>query len=166
LEIFETESTVYLVLEFAERGTLLGNLAALPQGVGSYTEAESRIILEQLLLTLHYIHDKGIIHRDFKIDNVLVMSEERGLNGERELYVKVADFGFSTHNYHYEEAPSLSNLEQDLCGTPSYMAPEILRKEGYYQKCDVFSLGSLLYNLLTGEYLFVGRDQQEIMSSN
>jgi serine/threonine protein kinase len=52
------------------------------------------------------------------------------------------------------------------CGTPGYVAPEILRSEGYNSKCDIFSLGSLMFNLLTGLYLFSGEDQREILLKN
>jgi calcium/calmodulin-dependent protein kinase I len=52
------------------------------------------------------------------------------------------------------------------CGTPGYVAPEILRSEGYNSKCDIFSLGSLMFNLLTGFYLFSGKDQREILMKN
>jgi serine/threonine protein kinase len=75
----------------------------------------------------------------------------------------LGDFGFSSFTQGYEEQGSISNLEQDICGTPSYMAPEILRKVGYHYKCDLFSIGSLLYNLLTGSYLFEGDDNQQLL---
>jgi serine/threonine protein kinase len=99
---------------------------------------------------MDFIHKKGVVHRDIKLDNILINKREDG-----ELKVKIADFGMATfinvpHTYN-EGAGSRLYLK---CGTPGYVAPEILRSEGYDEKCDIFSMGSLLFNLLTGFYLF------------
>lgn len=110
-------------------------------------EAETKVIMEQLLLAIDFMHQKGIIHRDLKLDNVLV--NKIVITGE--VNVKIADFGLACF------APS--NPKEKLyekCGTPCYAAPEILRGEGYTMKCDIFSLGSLCFNLITGRYLFPG----------
>jgi cell cycle serine/threonine-protein kinase CDC5/MSD2 len=84
------------------------------------------------------------VHRDIKIDNILIEWVEE----ENDYYVKLGDFGL---------AATLPDRDQKLYqirGTPSYMAPELILGLGYREKCDVFSLGSVCYNLLTGRYLF------------
>ena len=105
-------------------------------------------------MTLDFIHKKGVVHRDIKLDNILINKIE-----EEEYHIKLADFGL---------ADFISNNKDGKlklkCGTPGYVAPEILRNEGYSQKCDIFSLGAVLYNLLTGFYLFSGVDKDELLS--
>jgi calcium/calmodulin-dependent protein kinase I len=96
------------------------------------------------------------MHRDIKLDNILInKKEEGGYN------VKIADFGMATM---FDKAkPKQLYIK---CGTPGYVAPEILRGQGYDHKCDLFSTGSLLFNLLTGFYLFAGDGNNEILKSN
>ena len=85
------------------------------------------------------------MHRDIKLDNILINKIE-----EAEYVVKLADFGFAT----------FVGLQKELlyikCGTPGYTAPEILRGQGYSLNSDIFSLGAVFFNLLSGCYLFVG----------
>ena len=103
--------------------------------------------MSQLLLAVDFIHQKKLIHRDLKLDNVLIDEVH-----ELENYnVKIADFGLATFT-----PPNIREKMYEKCGTPCYVAPEILREEGYTQKCDIFSLGSLFFNLVTGRYLFNG----------
>ncbi len=118
--------------------------------------------MTQLLLTMDFIHKKGVVHRDIKLDNILINKRDEG-----EYKVKIADFGMASFiqvpDSNNEGAGSLLYMK---CGTPGYVAPEILRSEGYNSKCDIFSLGSLMFNLLTGLYLFSGEDQKEILLKN
>jgi serine/threonine protein kinase len=96
------------------------------------------------LLTLDFIHQKSIVHRDIKLDNILINKREEG-----DCNVKLADFGMATF-----AASSNNGYLYIKCGTPGYVAPEILRSEGYTNKCDIFSAGAVFFNLLTGLYLF------------
>lgn len=113
--------------------------------------------MSQLLLAVDFIHQKKLIHRDLKLDNVLIDEVH-----ELENYnVKIADFGLATF--------TPANLREKLyekCGTPCYVAPEILRDQGYTQKCDIFSLGSLFFNLVTGRYLFNGQNNDQVLTRN
>lgn len=99
-----------------------------------------------MLLTVDFIHKQGIVHRDIKLDNILIKKIE-----ETQYVVKLADFGFAT----------FAGLKKQplfvKCGTPGYTAPEILRGQGYSLNSDIFSLGSVLFNLLSGCYLFAGK---------
>jgi len=101
-----------------------------------YDERESAIVMKQLLEALIYLENKGIIHRDLKLENILLV------NKEDDCLIKLADFGLSV---------TLENLDPKVrCGTPGYVAPEILADEKYDEKVDIFSAGVILYIL----YLF------------
>lgn len=112
--------------------------------------------MEQLLLTLDYIHRRRIVHRDIKLDNILINQVEEG----EEFHIKIADFGLS------DFIKSGSGLLYSACGTPSYIAPELLRGTGYNTKCDIFSLGSVLYNLKTQRYLFSSKRKDQVIIKN
>ena len=100
------------------------------------TEPEARYFLHQILLGCLYLHDNKIIHRDLKLGNVF-------LNDNME--VKIGDFGLATKvDYDGER-------KRTLCGTPNYIAPEVLGKKGHSYEVDVWSLGCILYTLLVGK---------------
>jgi serine/threonine protein kinase len=101
--------------------------------------------MEQILLTMDLFKNKKVVHRDIKLENVLIKSIDDAAQYE----VRVADFGLAciTPNDEY-----LYNK----CGSPGYVAPEIFTGEGYSYKADIFSVGSVFYNLLTGRFLFHG----------
>lgn len=96
------------------------------------------------------MHKSGIMHRDLKIENILINQ----IN-ESDYDVKIADFGLAI-----KESDAQM---QSICGSPTYIAPEILRGLGYDKSCDIFSLGSIFFNLITGAYLFKGKDQAELL---
>jgi serine/threonine protein kinase len=121
----------------------------------SLSEGQVRLIMEQLLLTIDFIHKKGVVHRDIKLDNILINKIEEG-----EYKVKIADFGMASFIKRSNNGQRDDGQLYMKCGTPGYVAPEILRGEGYNSKCDIFSMGSLFFNLLTGLYLFSGEDQK------
>jgi serine/threonine protein kinase len=115
-------------------------------------ENQARIILAQLLLAVDLMHRKQIIHRDIKPDNILITDI-------KDLSVCITDLGMACR---------LSDeIELRIrCGTPGYVAPEILRERKATTKVDVFSLGSLLFNMFTGLNLFRGATAQEVLSQN
>jgi len=106
-------------------------------------------IFKQILRGVAYCHRKGVAHRDIKLDNVLI--------GRGEM-AKLIDFGFSTKM-------KLGKKVRMFCGTPSYMAPEILTKLPYSgQPSDIWALGVLLFVLLTGYFPFTGHNDEELFS--
>lgn len=110
----------------------------------------------QLLLSIDFLNKRDLIHRDLKIDNILINK----ISAEGDYYVKIADFGLAT------ALPKDGSFLYEVCGTPTYIAPEALRDQGYREKWDVFSLGSIMFNLLTGRSLFNGANNEEMMKKN
>lgn len=111
-----------------------------------------KIIAEQLLLAVDYMSCCGIVHRDLKPENILLNNSKNS----KEFDIRIADFGFScliTPSVSMQERRQQDNI---ICGTPGYIAPEAINKEGYSQKSDVFSVGSILYSLITKRNLFMG----------
>merc|ERR1719481_2445541 len=129
---FEDSNFVYIVLELCRKRSLM----ELHKRRKAITEPESRYFVYQILLGCKYLHDNKIIHRDLKLGNVF-------LNDSME--VKIGDFGLATKvDYDGER-------KKTLCGTPNYIAPEVLGKKGHSYEVDVWSIGCILYTLLVGK---------------
>eukprot|EP00002_Diphylleia_rotans_P026179 TRINITY_DN5207_c0_g2_i1.p1 TRINITY_DN5207_c0_g2~~TRINITY_DN5207_c0_g2_i1.p1 ORF type:complete len:530 (-),score=112.49 TRINITY_DN5207_c0_g2_i1:283-1872(-) len=126
---FYDSKRVYLILEYASKGELYKEL----RRCGKFSEARSAEYIQSLASALKYCHDKHVIHRDIKPENLLL-----GAKGE----LKIADFGWSVH------APN--SRRRTFCGTVDYMPPEIIKKEPYDEKVDLWSLGVLTYEFLVG----------------
>lgn len=133
---------VHLVMNYAQHGSLFNHLAS----ISKFSEADLRMIMEQLLLAIDLMHKREIVHRDLKPDNILVMDKEK-------LDVCLADLGLACR---LDEKELLGKK----CGTAGYLAPEILRGFSASPKSDIFSLGSIFYNLITGSMLFEGRHEK------
>jgi len=129
---FEDPNFVYVILELCRRRSLM----ELHKRRKAITEPETRYFMHQLLTGVKYLHDIKIIHRDLKLGNIF-------LNDQMEL--KIGDFGLATKvDYDGER-------KRTLCGTPNYIAPEVLGKKGHSYEVDVWSLGCILYTLLVGK---------------
>jgi len=100
-------------------------------------------VMMQILLALNHIHSKGIVHRDIKPENV--MFEGKGSDN-----LKMLDFGFGKYLGKPEDCQRSEERAKTRCGTENYMAPEIMGQNGYTRKCDLWSVGVIAYNLLTG----------------
>lgn len=143
IEVFEDNEHIYLVLELVTGGELFDQIISR----GSYSEKDAAAIVKQILEAVMYMHSNGIAHRDLKPENLLVS----GPNNE---LVKVTDFGLSKD---FGEA-TLSTS----CGTPDYVAPEVLRGAPYDNSVDIWSIGVITYILLCGFPPFYGNNDQEI----
>jgi serine/threonine protein kinase len=146
--VYEDTEFVYLVLEFAEGGDLFERLSSKEV----FTEQLCAVLARNLLRPLAYMHKHEIMHRDLKLENILMASDDD------ETRIKIADFGFAC-----KMTPE--NLSMN-CGTPGYFAPEVAHKQPYGAKADVFSVGVILYSLLTGKPPFYGRTVEEILARN
>ncbi|TFY56139.1 hypothetical protein EVG20_g9043 [Dentipellis fragilis] len=139
-EIIATESSIWLVTELCSGGELFDYLTEK----GRLSEDETRIIFGQLCLAVNYVHEKGIVHRDLKLENVLLDERCR---------VKLGDFGFTRE---FEKGTYM----ETFCGTTGYASPEMLEGRKYLgPEVDVWSLGVILYCLLTGTLPFDDDDE-------
>ena len=135
-ETIKTKEYIYLVLDYCSKGDLHNNIS----NKDVLTETKAKDFFIQISKGLYYIWKNKLIHRDLKPHNVLLTEEG---------VLKIADFGFAKH---LEETKML----ETLCGSPIYMAPEILKFKEYDGKVDLWSMGVILYQLVTGTYPFTG----------
>ncbi|OMJ70889.1 hypothetical protein SteCoe_31050 [Stentor coeruleus] len=143
--IYADDSKQYLVLEYLPNGDLL----TLLNKITKFPEKTAAEVMEQVLSALAYCHDKGIIHRDIKPENILLYKV-----GKKGVLCKIADF---------DSAGRIGKENEGAFGTLYYMAPEML--EGKYgEKVDIWSAGVVMYQLLTGKHLFIGRNQEEVLA--
>ena len=141
----ETESKVILVMEYVGGGSTHGFLKSKPNR--QMEENEARKIFSQLVSALSYLHSKSIAHRDIKLENVML--DHRG-------NVKLIDFGFST------QIPNTQKIKL-FCGTPSYMAPEIVKKiEFCGPPADIYASGVLLFAFFCGCFPYRGKDDKDL----
>jgi len=140
--VFETEPVIYLVLELVQGGELYDKIVE----DGEYSEDEAKQIVLQLLDAVEYLHDNGIAHRDLKPENILCMTKTSPMDGFRREQIKVADFGLS----------KMFNLEDLIsqCGSPTYIAPEVLLAKTYDKAVDMWAVGVVTYVILTGCFPF------------
>ncbi|XP_060810314.1 serine/threonine-protein kinase polo isoform X1 [Amyelois transitella] len=129
---FEDSLNIYIILELCKRRSMM----ELHKRRKAITEPETRFYMYQILLGVQYLHSKRIIHRDLKLGNLFL---------DDDLHVKIGDFGLAAR-IEYE-----GERKQTLCGTPNYIAPEILTKKGHSFEVDIWSLGCIMYTLLVGK---------------
>lgn len=132
-DIYETPEYLYLVMEVATGGELFDAIVKR----GKYSERDAARIVRQIAEACRYLHSKGIVHRDLKPENLLLSDDSENA------VVKIADFGLS-------KIMDAQAVLQTACGTPGYVAPEVLMGHGYHQEVDVWSIGVITYILLVG----------------
>lgn len=142
---FQTEGNLYLVLAFLRGGDLFTRLSKELM----FTEDDVKIYLAELALALDHLHTLGIIYRDLKPENILL-----DIDG----HIALTDFGLS------KESIDESEKAYSFCGTVEYMAPEVVNRRGHDYSADWWSFGVLMYEMLTGQLPFQGRDRKETMT--
>ncbi|XP_056650860.1 microtubule-associated serine/threonine-protein kinase 3-like [Monodelphis domestica] len=157
---FETRKHLCMVMEYVEGGdcaTLLKNMGPLPVDM-------ARMYFSETVLALEYLHNYGIVHRDLKPDNLLITSLG---------HIKLTDFGLSkiglmsmTTNLYEEhiEKDTREFVDKQVCGTPEYIAPEVILRQGYGKPVDWWAMGIILYEFLVGCVPFFGDTPEELFS--
>ncbi|XP_057753164.1 CBL-interacting serine/threonine-protein kinase 1-like [Arachis stenosperma] len=141
-EVLASKTKIYMVLEYVTGGELFDKIASK----GKLSETEGRKLFQQLIDGVSYSHNKGVFHRDLKLENVLV--DDKG-------NIKITDFGLSALPQHFRG----DGLLHTTCGSPNYVAPEILANRGYSgATSDAWSCGVILYVILTGYLPFDDRN--------
>ena len=155
-ETFNDDKYFHIVTELC-RGKELSKL--IKQNGGKIKEKNCRIIIMKILHAINYCHSHGVVHCDLKPDNIIFETPNEGEENEDEntlnlLDLKLIDFGLSSR---IKKNEKLNNI----VGTPSFIAPETIKGE-YDEKCDVWSIGVILYYILSGTFPFIGNSNSEI----
>jgi serine/threonine protein kinase len=145
LEVFEDSETVYLVMEWAEKGDLL---QIMKRQNNRIPEFQAQKYFKQILAAVSWLHSEGILHRDLKLDNILIGAKNQ---------IKLCDFGISKF------MPINGEVVKEKCGTPAYNSPEIIINEGYSGfQSDVWSLGILLYAMCSARVPFFAETVEDL----
>ena len=169
IEVKKTKSHIYIVTEFCNGGSLTDNLNKYVQiHRKAFSEEIVQYLMKQIVSAIYYLHMNKIVHRDLKLDNILLNfpneNDKANLNMLK-AEIKLIDFGFATRLRTVN-----GNLANTILGTPSNMEPHMLRDmenqrpslKGYNEKVDIWSLGTLCYEMLVGRMTFAGHSMEEL----
>lgn len=140
---FQTTHHLCFVMEFANGGELFTHL----QKSGTFSEARSRFYGAEIVLALGYLHSLSIVYRDMKLENLLL---------DKDGHIKIADFGLC------KEEISFGDKTSTFCGTPEYLAPEVLEDNDYGRSVDWWGVGVVMYEMMCGRLPFYSRDHQKL----
>ncbi|KFY83712.1 hypothetical protein V500_09980 [Pseudogymnoascus sp. VKM F-4518 (FW-2643)] len=139
---FQTETRVYFVMEYISGGDLMLHIQR-----GQFGTRRAQFYAAEVCLALKYFHENGVIYRDLKLDNILLTMDG---------HIKIADYGLCKEDMWYQSTTST------FCGTPEFMAPEILLDKKYGRAVDWWAFGVLIYQMLLQQSPFRGEDEEEI----
>ena len=131
-DVFEDAENIYIILEYCPMDTL----KKLVKRRKRLTEFEVKVYTLQMVRAVMFIHQHNVIHRDLKLGNILISED---------MHIKICDFGLSTR------IRSVGEKRKTVCGTPNYIAPEVLEEQGHSYEVDIWSLGVIIYTLLVGK---------------
>ena len=150
-EFFDTALNYYIVTEFCKKGELFEYIN------NEYSERQLAVLFYQVFSGLCYLHEKKILHRDLKLENLMISEIEKDINtGEEYFWIKIIDFGTA-------KIFERKKKEKEIIGSSYYIAPEVLKKN-YNEKCDTWSVGVILYMTLTGVPPFDGESDEDIIT--
>uniref|UniRef100_A0A8C8DMU4 Polo-like kinase 3 (Drosophila) n=1 Tax=Oryzias sinensis TaxID=183150 RepID=A0A8C8DMU4_9TELE len=139
---FEDQENIYIFLELCSRKSL----AHIWKARHTLTEPEVRYYLRQIISGLKYLHNRGILHRDLKLGNFFI---------NENMDLRLGDFGLAA------KLETVEQRKKTICGTPNYLAPEVLNRQGHGTESDVWSLGCVMYTLMCGSPPFETLDLKE-----
>ncbi|XP_068041320.1 ribosomal protein S6 kinase alpha-2 isoform X2 [Anomalospiza imberbis] len=134
-DVYDDGKFVYLVMELMRGGELLDRILRQK----CFSEREASAVLCTITRTVDYLHSQGVVHRDLKPSNILYMDESGNPDS-----IRICDFGFA------KQLRAENGLLMTPCYTANFVAPEVLKRQGYDAACDIWSLGILLYTMLAG----------------
>ena len=137
LEVVETENSYYMVMELVSGGDVMHHIMS-----NKYSCLEEHLVkkyIKQMITAIHYMHEAGIVHRDLKVENLLLDEADN---------IKIIDFGLS--NFLHNPENLTINMVQTQCGSPAYAAPELLGHKNYGKEVDVWSIGVNMFAMLAG----------------
>ena len=140
---FQTPKNLYMVLDYCPNGDLMTHLGERNR----FPEVVSRFYIAEIILAIEYLHSLDIVYRDLKPENILL---------DRAGHVRLADFGLAKENV------NPLNPAMSFCGSPAYLAPELLSKKGSEKSADVYGIGAILYELLSGMPPFYSDNIKEL----
>ena len=152
IEFYTTEKAYYLITDYCPSGELYNQIT------NSYNEYQLAVLFYQIFSGLYYLHTNNIIHRDLKLENILINEIEKdNKTNLKYFWIKIIDFGTS-------KIFSKHKKEKSIVGSSYYIAPEVLN-QSYNEKCDTWSVGVILYMLISGKAPFDGKDDFEIIEN-
>jgi calcium-dependent protein kinase len=153
-EYFNTKNKIYITFEYCSGGELFDKISSIK----NFKESNIAYLLKQLISAVNFLHSNGIIHRDLKPENIIL--ENKTKEGEETFIIKLIDFG--TSQIYANKTNTKKRKFKECIGSSYYMAPEVI-SENYNEKCDCWSLGIIMYMLLSGIAPFNGSDDNEII---
>ncbi|CAF1682256.1 unnamed protein product [Rotaria magnacalcarata] len=150
---FQTKERLFLIMEYVNGGDLMFQI----QRSRKFDEARARFYASEVTLALMFLHRHGVIYRDLKLDNILLDAEG---------HCKIAEYSISFHNFGMcKEGIFDGKLTSTFCGTPDYIAPEILQELDYSFSVDWWALGVLMYEMMAGQPPFEADDEDSLFES-
>ena len=152
IEFYQSEHSYYIITDHCSNGELYDQIKY------KYNENQLAVLFYQMFSGIAYLHDKNIVHRDLKLENILISEiEVDKKTNDRFFWIKIIDFGTAKI---FEK----NKKEKSVVGSSYYIAPEVLKKS-YNEKCDTWSIGVILYMLIVGRAPFDGADDEEIIQN-
>lgn len=143
---FQTPKNLYMVLDYCPNGDLMTHLSEK----GRFPESVARFYIAEIILAIEYLHSLDIVYRDLKPENILL---------DRAGHIRLADFGLAKENV------NPINKAMSFCGSPAYLAPELLSKTGSEKSADVYGIGAILYEMLSGLPPFYSDNIKELFKN-
>ena len=151
-EVYDSNSNYYIITEYCKYGELYRHIYY------NYSERQLCVLFYQVFSGLCYLHEKNIIHRDIKLENIMISDIEKDIITKEEYFwIKIIDFGTA-------KIFQKNKKEKTVIGSTYYIAPEVLKKK-YNEKCDTWSIGVVLFMLITGVPPFDGKNDKDIILS-
>ena len=141
---FQTPENLYMIIDYCPGGDLSFQIQ-----INIFEEEEAKFYIAELILAIEYLHNHNILYRDLKPENILISSDG---------HIKLVDFGLARENVK-------DNMTKSFCGSPNYLSPEMIKKQGASKVTDIYGIGAVLYELVSGTTPFYGNDLRTLYNN-